>query len=182
MATKFGALVRGSFWGIARDGPGGHSLRIFGSRLGRSLENAPCPAALTWSAGNETPELADNFSAAGQADFLLRGRAERKKDEGKATGPTRAKKNKNPKGMIPHSMAQVDLTVVASGAHTAEPWIWRFCREFEMKVHIDRATIDADHSWVHMKLDGPVEEIQRATAWLMTTGMHVEATQRAVGA
>jgi len=29
---------------------------------------------------------------------------------------------------------------------------------------------------------GPVEEIQRATAWLMTTGLHVEALQRAVGA
>ena len=29
--------------------------------------------------------------------------------------------------------------------------------------------------------EGPVEEIQRATAWLMTTGLHVDAVQRSMG-
>ena len=51
-----------------------------------------------------------------------------------------------------------------------------------MKYNIVKANIDSDYGWVQIKLEGPVEEVQRATAWLMTTGMHVEAAQRAVGA
>lgn len=79
-------------------------------------------------------------------------------------------------------MAQVDLTISAGKDHVGEPWIWRLSREFNAKVTIRRANIDTDYAWIQIELEGPVEEIQRATAWLMTTGMHVEALQRAVGA
>lgn len=79
-------------------------------------------------------------------------------------------------------MARVDMTVIASGQQAAEPWIWKLSREFQVQVNIKKATIDSDYGWVALELDGPVEEIQRATAWLMTSGMHVEAEQRAVGA
>lgn len=74
------------------------------------------------------------------------------------------------------------MTVIASGQQVAEPWIWKLSREFQVQVNIRKATIDSDYGWVSLELVGPVEEIQRATAWLMTSGMHVEATQRAVGA
>lgn len=79
-------------------------------------------------------------------------------------------------------MAKVDMTVIASGAQVGEPWIWRLSREFQVQVNIVKASVDTDYGWVSLQLEGPVEEIQRATAWLMTTGMHIEAAQRAVGA
>ena len=60
--------------------------------------------------------------------------------------------------------------------------MWRLSREFDVRVNIRKASIDGDFGYVLIELDGAVEEIQRATAWLMTTGMHVEALQRAVGA
>jgi L-aspartate semialdehyde sulfurtransferase ferredoxin len=79
-------------------------------------------------------------------------------------------------------MQTVDLTVIAGGQQVSEPWIWRLSREFSIEVNIQKASIDEDYGWVRLQLKGPIEEIQRATAWLMTTGMHIEADQRAVGA
>ncbi len=79
-------------------------------------------------------------------------------------------------------LTKVELTLVAAKEQVCEPWIWRLCREFSVKVNIVKANVDTDYGWMLVELEGPVEEIQRATAWLMTTGMHVEATQRAVGA
>lgn len=79
-------------------------------------------------------------------------------------------------------MTTVDINVTAGRDHVKEAWIWRLSREFNVRVNVKKANIDADFGWVQLELEGPVEEIQRATAWLMTTGMHVEAVQRAVGA
>lgn len=80
-------------------------------------------------------------------------------------------------------MAQVDINLTARDAQqVSQPWIWRLSREFELKVFITKASVDEDFGWIQLRLDGPVEEIQRATAWLMTTGLHVDAEQRAVGA
>lgn len=79
-------------------------------------------------------------------------------------------------------MNEVDLTISARAPATSEPWLWRLGREFDVQVNIVRANIDSDFGWVHIRLSGATEEIQRATAWLMTTGLHVEAQQRAVGA
>ena len=79
-------------------------------------------------------------------------------------------------------MAQVDVNVTAGRQHVGEPWLWRLAREFNVKVNIVKANVDSDYGWVQLELEGAVEEIQRAIAWLMTTGMHVESLQRAVGA
>lgn len=79
-------------------------------------------------------------------------------------------------------MTTVDVTLIASGASVQEPWLWRLSRDFSVQVNIKKASVDVDYGWMHIELSGPVEEIQRATAWLMTTGLHVEAEQRAVGA
>lgn len=79
-------------------------------------------------------------------------------------------------------MAKVDVTLIASGSVVQEPWLWRLSREFSVELNIKKASVDADYGWIQVELTGPVEEIQRATAWLMTTGLHVEAEQRAVGA
>lgn len=78
-------------------------------------------------------------------------------------------------------MTHVDLHVTAGRDQVGEAWLWRLCREFNVKVNLRRANVDLDYGWLALELSGPVEEIQRATAWLMTTGLHVEAQQRAVG-
>jgi ABC-type methionine transport system ATPase subunit len=77
-------------------------------------------------------------------------------------------------------MTTVDINITAGREHVGEPWLWRLSHDFSLKVNIKKANIDTDYGWVQVALEGPVEEIQRATAWLMTTGMHVEALQRAV--
>ncbi len=80
------------------------------------------------------------------------------------------------------TMATVDLNITAGRDSVGEPWIWRISQEFNVKVNIVKANVDTDYGWIQLELSGPIEEIQRATAWLMTTGLHVEALQRAVGA
>lgn len=79
-------------------------------------------------------------------------------------------------------METVDVMITARKEAVARPWLWQVGKEFGVKVNIVKANIDSDYGWAHIQLEGPVEEIQRATAWLMTTGLHVEAQQRAVGA
>jgi ABC-type methionine transport system ATPase subunit len=79
-------------------------------------------------------------------------------------------------------MAHVDVNVTAAREQVQEPWIWRISRDFNVRVNIRKANVDADFGWVQLELEGSIEEIQRATAWLMTTGLTVEALQRAVGA
>lgn len=79
-------------------------------------------------------------------------------------------------------MAKVDITLIASGEAVTKPWISTLAKDFLVDVNIVKANVDSDYGWMQIELQGPVEEIQRATAWLMTTGMHVEAAQRAVGA
>ena len=79
-------------------------------------------------------------------------------------------------------MAHVDVNVTAGREQVQEPWIWRLSRDFNVRVNLRKANIDADFGWMQLELEGSIEEIQRATAWLMTTGLTVEAIQRAVGA
>jgi hypothetical protein len=49
-------------------------------------------------------------------------------------------------------------------------------------VNIRKANVGVDYGSMLIELDGSVEELQRATAWLMTTGLRVEAMTRAMGA
>ena len=79
-------------------------------------------------------------------------------------------------------MTTVDVNITAGKEHVGQPWLWKLSREFGVKVNIVKASIDTDYGWAQIELEGPVEEVQRAIAWLMTTGLHVEALQRAVGA
>jgi len=79
-------------------------------------------------------------------------------------------------------MAQVDINLTAQGNSVDQPWLWRLAQEFSVSVNILKASVDTEHGWIQVRLEGPIEEIQRATAWLMTTGMHVDALQRSVSA
>jgi hypothetical protein len=79
-------------------------------------------------------------------------------------------------------MPVVNVNIQSGREAIATPWISNLCRDFNINVRILKANVDVDFGWIEMEFEGPVEEIQRATAWLMTTGIHVEAIQRAVGA
>lgn len=79
-------------------------------------------------------------------------------------------------------MAKVDVTLIAGKEVVEKPWLWKLSRDFNLQVNIKKASVDTDYGWMLVELEGAVEEIQRATAWLMTTGMHVEASERALGA
>ncbi len=80
-------------------------------------------------------------------------------------------------------MTTVDINITAGKDSVGEPWLWKLGREFpNLKFNVRKANIDVDFGWIQLEVEGAVEEIHRATAWLMTTGLHVEALQRAVGA
>ena len=79
-------------------------------------------------------------------------------------------------------MAKVNVTLIGSGETAGRPWISQLAKDFALTINIVKTSVEPDYGWMQVELDGPVEEIQRATAWLMTTGLHVEADQRAVGA
>jgi hypothetical protein len=78
-------------------------------------------------------------------------------------------------------MVHVDIFITASKDQVGQPWLWRLGKEFNVIVNVRKAAVDEDYGWVQIELEGPVEDIQRATAWLMTSGMSVEAKQRALG-
>ncbi|RYG75791.1 FeS-binding protein, partial [bacterium] len=63
-----------------------------------------------------------------------------------------------------------------------EPWFYRLVKDFDCLVTIRRANIDDEYGFAEIELTGALEEIQRATTWLLTTGLHVEARERALGA
>lgn len=79
-------------------------------------------------------------------------------------------------------MTSVLVNLSANPDQVAQPWVWRISREHNVKVSIVKANIDADFGTMQLDLSGEVEDIQRCIAWLMTTGLHVEALSRAVGA
>lgn len=78
-------------------------------------------------------------------------------------------------------MERVDIKLAATKEQAGEPWIWRLSRDFNVKVTIRKAVVDEDQGWMLIALEGPLEEVQRATAWLHTTGLHVEPLQRSLG-
>lgn len=79
-------------------------------------------------------------------------------------------------------MESVRLDVVAGRQNVGEPWIYRLTKEFDCIVNVRRANIDEEYGFAEIELTGALEEIQRATTWLFTTGLHVEAQERALGA
>lgn len=78
-------------------------------------------------------------------------------------------------------MAKIHIKIASTAKDQVNvPWLWRIGREFDVQVNILKANIDEDFGWSLVSLEGDVDEIQRATAWLHTTGLHVEPVERSV--
>jgi len=80
------------------------------------------------------------------------------------------------------ALERIVVNIAAQKEQTQEPWIWRLSRDFNLRVNILKANVDEDFGWMQVALEGPLEEVQRAIAWLHTTGLHVDPLQRSVGA
>lgn len=77
-------------------------------------------------------------------------------------------------------MVTVHMNISATKEQVKEPILWRLGHDFNIAVNIVKATIDEDFGWAFVELVGPIAEIQRATAWLHTTGVAVDPIERSV--
>jgi hypothetical protein len=74
----------------------------------------------------------------------------------------------------------VRLTTV-NPAQNRVPVLYRVGKDFNVVVNIERAAFDDEEGGsVDVTLSGPLGEIQRAIAYLHTTGLHVNPRQRSV--
>lgn len=70
-------------------------------------------------------------------------------------------------------------TVNAAQGHA--PLLYRVGKDFGVVVNIERAAFDDEEGgWLEITLSGPLSEVQRAIAYLHTTGTHVNPRQRSV--
>lgn len=100
--------------------------------------------------------------------------------------------NHTGEALVPQSIADPENTV--SRANTIDvklstnnpgqydvPILFRLGKDFDIVVDIERAAFDAeDGGFIEVALSGPLGEIQRAIAYLHTTGLHVFPLQRSV--
>jgi hypothetical protein len=94
--------------------------------------------------------------------------------------------------LVPANAAEPEETV--SGARTIYvrlatvnpeqdhvPVLYRVGKDFGVVVNIERAEFDEEEGgYVEIAISGPLGEVQRAIAYLHTTGMHVFPRQRSV--
>ena len=68
-----------------------------------------------------------------------------------------------------------------NGTQSHAPLIYRIGKDFDAAVAIERAAFDEeDGGFIELALSGPLGELQRAIAYLHTTGLHVNPRQRSV--
>ncbi len=77
-------------------------------------------------------------------------------------------------------MASLVLSLMATGEQAAEPLLWRLGKQFDVCVYIRKAAITEQGGSAVIELQGTVEEIQRATAWMQTTGLVIEPYTRSL--
>jgi len=62
-----------------------------------------------------------------------------------------------------------------------QPIVYRLGKDYGVVTNIRRAQIGPEGGFMELDLEGALEEVQRAIAWLHTTGLSVDARQRSVG-
>jgi L-aspartate semialdehyde sulfurtransferase ferredoxin len=61
-----------------------------------------------------------------------------------------------------------------------QPVIYRIGKDFDVTTNIKRAQITEDSAVAEIEISGALAEVQRAVAWLHTTGLQVDALERSV--
>jgi hypothetical protein len=77
-------------------------------------------------------------------------------------------------------MAKLRMLITATADQVKEPFLWRLGKDYHVVVNVKRANFTEDGGYAYVELEGSVEEIQRATAWLQTTGMIIEPEDRSL--
>ncbi|HLJ54120.1 MAG TPA: NIL domain-containing protein [Chthonomonadaceae bacterium] len=76
------------------------------------------------------------------------------------------------------------ITVRLSTANPEQghaPVIYRICKDFNVVVNLQRAAFDEEEGgWLEVEISGQLLDVQRAIAYLHTTGIHVDPRQRSV--
>jgi len=79
-------------------------------------------------------------------------------------------------------MATIKVQISArTPGQAAEPIIYRIGKDYQVVTNIVRAQISEESAFAEIAIEGELEEVQRAIAWLMTTGLDVSAQERSVG-
>jgi hypothetical protein len=74
----------------------------------------------------------------------------------------------------------VRITTVSPGQYHA-PILYRVGKDFDVVVNIERAAFDDEEGgYFEIAISGRLSEVQRAIAYLHTTGLHVDPRQRSV--
>lgn len=77
-------------------------------------------------------------------------------------------------------MPVITVQLTATKDQVDQPILYRLGKDFHVVYNIRRAQITEDYGFVEVDIEGPLEEVQRAIAWLTTTGLRVNAQQRSV--
>lgn len=67
-----------------------------------------------------------------------------------------------------------------NAAQNGMPILYRLGKDFNVVVNIENAGFDDEGGTIQIALSGPLGEIQRAIAYLHTTGIHVDPRERCV--
>lgn len=79
-------------------------------------------------------------------------------------------------------MPVVRVRIATRTADQADaPILYRLCKDFHIVPNLRRARVSEEGGYMEVDLEGPVEEVQKAIAWLHTTGLQVDAIDRSVG-
>jgi hypothetical protein len=79
-------------------------------------------------------------------------------------------------------MAIIQVRIATRTADQAqEPIVHRIGHDFRVVTNIRRAQVSEEGGFVDLDIEGALPEVQRAIAWLKTTGLSVEAQERSVG-
>ncbi|HLV79708.1 MAG TPA: NIL domain-containing protein [Chthonomonadaceae bacterium] len=100
--------------------------------------------------------------------------------DGEAPTPASSGLPAPPESALPQpNTIYVRLSTV-NAAQAEAPILFRVGRDFRVAVNIERAAFEEDGGSIEVTISGPLMEVQRAIAYLHTTGLHVNPRQRSV--
>lgn len=77
-------------------------------------------------------------------------------------------------------MKKLNITITATAEQISEPILWKLGKDFAITVNLQRASFTESGGSALIELKGDVSELQRAIAWLQTTGVILETSERAM--